>query len=285
MTIRLKHLCGATGNDSDTGRDSEINLTYELWDTDPVEVANDNYFANLMAYLRTHTPSFLTQDPDGYTGPVQTLYRGPIRWREDDDTGRFIFDVQYKVDEVGEALKRWSFDTQGGTVKIYTSRATARYPGSAPDHSGSIDVNDENEVQGVDVTLPALKLSVRKRFLKTDTTYGPTSYMAYIKDLAKYTGQTNSDTWETYAAGELLFLGATGEFMLGKDNEIEYHFAASQNIASYSIGSITGIAKKGHDYVWVKFEHALSGSNRIRRPKWAYVERVYSEFDFDLLGI
>lgn len=285
MARKLYQLCGATGNDSDTGRDSEINLTYEVWDTDPVEQEKDNYFANLLAHLRTNTPTVLTQDPDGYSGPVQELFRGPIRWREDDDTKRFIFDVQYRVAEVGESLKRWSFDTQGGTVKIYTSRATARYPGSAPDHSGSIDVNDENEVQGVDVTLPALKLSVRKRWLKNDTTYGPTSYMAYIKDLARYTGRTNSATWETYTAGELLFLGATGEFMLGKDNEIEYHFAASENVASYTIGSIAGIAKKGHDYVWVKFEHALSGTSRIRRPKWAYVERVYDEFNFTSLGI
>lgn len=284
MAFRIKMLCGATGSATDRGAEDEMNLSYEVWANTSVERNDEQYFPNCLNYLRTNAPGFYVQTPSA-SSDVQTLYRGKISWREDDDTKRFIFDVNYRTAEISESIYRWSFDTQGGTVKVFTSRATSRFPAGAPDHQGSIDVNDENEAQGVEIILPALKLSVRKRWNKNSTLFGPTSFIDYMKAMAAYTGRTNSVPWQTFGAGELLFLGASGEYVPYKDNEVEYHFAASQNIASYAIGAISGIAKKGHDYVWVKYEHNVVSGSRVRRPKWAYVERVYDEFAPTLLGL
>lgn len=284
MALRLKMLCGAQGVASDRGADDDMNLQWEVWADTALERASEQYFPNCLNHLRQNVPGFYVQTPTGST-EQQILYRGKISWREDDDTKRFIFDVNYKTAEIAESIYRWNFDTQGGTVKIYTSRATARFGVGAPDFNGSIDVNDENEPEGVEIVLPALKLSIRKRWNRNSTLFGPTTFIDYIKSLTAFTGRVTSVPWQTFAAGELLFLGATGEYVPWKDNEIEYHFAASANIASYAIGPITGISKKGHDYVWVKYEHNTAGGSRVRRPKWAYVERVYDEFAPTLLGL
>ena len=53
------------------------------------------------------------------------------------------------------------------------------------------------------------------------------------------------------------------------------------------IGDLTGIAKKGWEYLWVRYEDAVDASAHkwIKKPAFAYVERVYPEGDFGLLGI
>lgn len=284
MAMRMKPICGVSGVTSDRGDNDSARITYDVWDPILANRKLATYFADCLAHVRTNAPMWIDNTQPGDLFP-QTLYRGPMTWREDEDTGHILVDVEYKMREISDSTYRWTFDTQGGTVKIFTSRNTTRYGSGAPDHQGSIDVNDQNEPQGVDIVLPALKFSIAKRWAKNSSLYGPTSYITYMKALAGYTGMVCSTAWQTFPAGELLFLGASGQYVPYKDNEIEYHFAHSPNMASYNIGPITGVAKEGHDYVWIKFEHALSGTTRIRRPKWAYVERVYDRFAPTLLGI
>ena len=282
--FKIRQINGASGTETPVGFDSEMSLQYEAWGTTQAERDDNQYLANLLEHVRSNSPLSLNQLPTGSTDRPNVLTRGAIKWNEDEDSGlkrRFLFDVAYKAASQPESLLRWRFDTQGGTVKVFTSQATARFPGSAPNFASSIDVNDDNEVQGVEIVIPALKLSCSKRWLKDASLFRHDTFQTYIRALAAATGQTNSNTWQGYSPGELLFLGATGEFCDGKDNEIEYHFAASANVASYNIGSIAVSGKRGHDYVWVRYSHNVDSSNmRIRQPKWAYVERVYGEVDF-----
>lgn len=286
MAFKIRPINGASGTETPIGNDSELSLQYEAWGTELSERNDAQYLANLLQHVRNNTSETLNQLPTGSTDRPNVLSRGAIKWQEDEDSGlkrRFLFDVSYKAAslQTPESLLKWSFDTQGGTVKIFTSRGTARFPGTAPNFQGSIDVNDDNEVQGVDIVIPALKLSCRKRWINGASTYRHDTFQQYIRQLAAATGNTNSAGWQGYSAGELLFLGATGEFVDGKDNEIEYHFAASANVASYNIGSIAVANKRGHDYVWVRYSHNVDANNmRFRQPKWAYVERVYGETNF-----
>ena len=293
MAFRVKEINGASGTETDIGFDSAMKLQYEAWGTEPSELADNQYLANLLAAVRAYAPTELNQLPTGSTARPNRLRRGAINWQEDEDSGlkrHFLFDVEYKAASLpkeSESLMRWSFDTQGGTVKIFTSQATTKFPSGAPSFNNCIDVNDDAEVQGVEIVIPALKLSARKNWKRDNALYKWDTFQAYIRALTAVTGTTNTATWQGYAQGELLFLGASGEFQDGKDNEIEYHFAASANVASYNIGSIAlTTGKRGHDYVWVRYEHALDASQLVRKPKWAYVERVYGESDFTTaLGI
>ena len=57
--------------------------------------------------------------------------------------------------------------------------------------------------------------------------------------------------------------------------EVDYHFAFSENLTSYSVAAISGIAKKGHEHYWIEYRSASSGGKAARQPKAVHVERVY----------
>jgi hypothetical protein len=191
-----------------------------------------------------------------------------------------------------------SFDTSGGSQHItqadggkITSTGTTttrtgtetRFPSNAPSMSSAIGV-DGDSVNGVDIVVPALSW--------TETYDVPSGYVtaAYIKRVAALTGTTNDATFRTFAAGEVLFLGCSGNQDWDADRgdgpwSLSYKFVASQNITGQTIGTITNIAKKGHEYLWVRYENHVSGSDLLKRPKYVYVNTVYKEGAFSGLGI
>ncbi len=85
----------------------------------------------------------------------------------------------------------------------------------------------------------------------------------------------------------MLFLGASGTKRGGGDWEITFRFAASRNRTNLTIGDITGISKKGWEYLWVRYADAEDANAKalIKKPVAVYVEKVYEEGDFGLLGI
>jgi hypothetical protein len=89
------------------------------------------------------------------------------------------------------------------------------------------------------------------------------------------------------AAGERLFLGASGSQRGTENWETTFRFAGSPNRTGIQIGSITGIAKKGWEYLWVRYADESDESARafVKKPVGAYVERAYEEGDFSALGI
>jgi len=53
------------------------------------------------------------------------------------------------------------------------------------------------------------------------------------------------------------------------------------------VGPISGISKKGWEYLWVRYADAEdTGSNTlVKQPVAAYVEKVYEDGNFAALGI
>lgn len=181
----------------------------------------------------------------------------------------------------------YAFETGGGTQHITQSRQTVgRYatPGkTAPDFQGAIGVTSDN-VDGVDITVPVYQFS------ETHTLPAPQVTSGYRGTIFSLTGKTNSDSWKGYAPGEVLFMGATGSRRgtLADDPwEITFRFAASPNATGISVGQITGIEKRGWDYMWIRYADDLDESLRtpVKRPVAAYVERVYDSASFGALGI
>jgi hypothetical protein len=191
-----------------------------------------------------------------------------------------------------------SFDTSGGMShitqadggKINANGSTTtrtgterRFPSTAPSMDSAIGV-DDNGVQGVDIVVPALTW--------TETYDVKSTYVnsAYIKSVAALTGTTNGAAFRTFEAGEVLFLGASGSQEWDEDKgdgpwTLSFKFVASKNLTAQTIGSITGIEKKGHEYLWVRYESSVSGSDLVKKPKYVYVNTVYREGDFSGLGI
>lgn len=191
-----------------------------------------------------------------------------------------------------------SFDTSGGTQHITQCQAIGagssldfekRYPNTATNMSGAIGV-DGDTVNGVDIIVPALSW--------TETYDVPHHYVtsAYIKGVASLTGTVNDADFRTFAAGEVLFAGASGsqEWDAQKGDgpwQLSFKFIASPNagsgqtIPAITIGSISGIEKKGHEYLWVRYEPKVDSSALLQSPKAVYVNKVYREANFAGLGI
>ncbi len=62
--------------------------------------------------------------------------------------------------------------------------------------------------------------------------------------------------------------------------ELCFKFAASPNKTGIAIGGISGIAKKGWDYLWVRYEKNTSNDSLVQIPKAVYVHQVYESGDF-----
>ena len=122
-------------------------------------------------------------------------------------------------------------------------------------------------------------------------TWSETHYLAdaAVNKAAYYalTGKTNNAGWNGYAAGEVLFLGASGSKRGDSDWEITFRFAASPNRANFSVGGITVASKKGWEYMWVRYQDSDDAAAKmiIKKPVAVYIEKVYEEGSFASLGI
>lgn len=266
MAVRVKGLGGRSGS-VDSSRATHT-LLYDAWDS------SNRWpdIADLYAAVAAVAPAFFNEVP-----------LSSITWDEDDENGHTVFTVLYSSAEAPQSLLTIGFDTTGGTVRARASKSTTSYPvtgRTAPDYKGAIEVAD-GEPQGVDITIPALKLIFTYKWPKG------TFDLAAVRQLARMTGKTNNAPFYGFQQGELLFLGVSGQIDITIPTDVSYNFAASEN-ATLSIGSwITGIAKKGHQHLWVSFEDTEDGAAKklVQRPLAAYVETVYNEADFSSLGI
>jgi hypothetical protein len=179
----------------------------------------------------------------------------------------------------------YTFETGGSTQHITQSLATiARHAPSgftAPDFFGAIGVNGDS-IDGVDVTVPVFNFTETYRFP------GATVSGTFKMNLFNCTGKVNNASFRGFAAGEVLFMGASGTKTGIDDWEISYKFAASPNVTSLAVGGgITVSAKKGWEYLWVRFADAEDTTAKalVKRPVAAYVEQVYPTANFSTLGI
>lgn len=181
-----------------------------------------------------------------------------------------------------EPLKRArSFDTTGGTQHITQAESETIF-GGGPSFGNAISV-DDNGVNGVDVVVPQLSWS--------ETYDVPNAYVtdAYIKGVATQTGRTNASSFRGFDAGEVLFLGCSGSQEWDDEKgrgpwSLSFRFVASPNVTGQTVGTMS-VNKKGHEYLWVRYEESSTQTDRVKKPKYAYVNKVYKDGDFSALGI
>jgi hypothetical protein len=196
--------------------------------------------------------------------------------------------------EEGEII--WEFDTTGATHHITSSYETRHFGEfGSPDNevttrlSNAINVKKTKtgfDIKGVDVIVPALEISATFSVPPGEVT------IDWIKDVARATGKTNSLAWKGFEPGELLFKGGRIREELSDKTVIVFTFSASENIVAahnIKIGNIGPITKAGHAYLWVEYENR-DGTDEAGRPyifpaaRYAYVEKIYLDFDFNGLG-
>jgi hypothetical protein len=173
----------------------------------------------------------------------------------------------------------FSFDSTGGTQHITQSLQTVgRYGPSASTLLGGAIGYDGENVAGVDITVPVWNW--QETYYLTDAELNTPAYYAL-------TGTVNSDVFEGYQPGEVLFLGASGQKRGNARWEVNFKFAASPNRTGIAVGPILVLSKDGWDYLWVQYGDDVDNTAniRIKKPVAAYVEQVYDRAPFSILGI
>lgn len=186
-----------------------------------------------------------------------------------------------KLNAVGEY--RVSFSVKPQTVKQFVAKSTTRYPSTAKDYNNAINVNSDGQVEGVDTIIPGLSITVTQRMAGASLT--PT----YALTVANLVGKYNNATFMgVFPAGSIQFIGGDaalsfainnpisgGPALDPQDRELSFEFLYSPNLTGITIGSITGINKLGHQFMWIDWESAIVSSRAVRRPLAVYVQDLF----------
>lgn len=186
--------------------------------------------------------------------------------------------------EIGTTTE--SFDITAQTVKITHSIDHVKYPSSgdseAPEVNGAINVKFDGkaaEVEGCDIYVPTYAFSITKVVAVSAVD------SAFKFAMAGLVGKVCSDSFGPFAAGECLFFGLRGTQRDSAAYELTYSFLASPNVTGLSFGDVSGVDKKGWDYLSITYYTSLDGANFALVPKvqGVYVHQVYQTTSFSSL--
>lgn len=238
--------------------------------------------------------ALLAAAPATWSAGSSTLYRRDEECEvfEVGDDGPWMGIASYVSQEQatgsGTNDTAFEFDTSGGTQHLMASYSTVNAYGNGAattDNKGLIGVTKDG-VEGVDVEVGALTFSITKSFAVSAMT--PT----YLDTLADMVGRVNDGTWAgttddgidfSYVAGEAKFLGASGGVRNGRA-VVTFKFAASSNKTGLTVGTITAIAKKGWEYLWVRYVDSVVNNISVKIARHVYVEQVHLSGDFSTLS-
>lgn len=192
--------------------------------------------------------------------------------------------VRYATPPATDTDPSFTFETGGGTAHVTQALGTSGVyvaPGqTAPDFRNAVGVSRDS-VDGVDIVVPTYKW--------TETFRLPAGFVtgSYKAQLFGLTGRTNASGFRGFQAEEVLFEGARGSRRGAGDWEISFAFAASPNVTGLTVGNITGINKKGWEYLWCRYADFEDEAAQmlVKRPVAVIVNRVYPSGNFSLLGI
>lgn len=183
-----------------------------------------------------------------------------------------------------------TFSTTGGTAHITQSistthkiRAVSAGGGAAPNNANAIGLRRDG-VDGCDVVAPKMEFTWQHQVANVT--------FAMMRALMKATAKTNDRIWKGFQIGELLYLGAEGQSGERALWTITHRFAFNENLAAEVIArdgagaaDITLPTKAGWEYVWCAYQDTITGDQLYPKPIAAYVEKVYRDTNFALIGL
>jgi hypothetical protein len=175
-----------------------------------------------------------------------------------------------------------AWDTTGHTEHITQAYKTTVTPGggNSPQIYDAINVSGDG-VQGLDVVRPSLRYS--------ETWIAPASLALtgdFVSAVYQLTGTVNKTKFRYFEPGEALFVGARAQWQGGDPFvAVTFDFECRPNNDLVYVNGITGVKKKGWEYMWIMYEPEESADRLVRMPKFAFVQEVYEEKDWSSLLI
>lgn len=184
---------------------------------------------------------------------------------------------------------RLQFSTGGGTQHITWAKehiATYDDGGSVSTaYDGIIGPDGEGGAEGVDIDLAVWEES--RTYVFTDAEITTT----FLGTLFLLTATVNNATFFYFNEGEAKLRGVDGGQRADGNWELTFHIAGSPNATSLVVPNgaspITVTAKKGWEYLSAMYRKKEDATNFAIGPSivYVFVDRVYDETDFSLLGI
>lgn len=173
---------------------------------------------------------------------------------------------------------RTEFDAAGGTVNVTDAITETRYPPSADTMNAQINVTDEG-AQGVDIEREGRRWVERHYYANASVTWGG------LNAIADQLKTVNDAAFRGFAAGEVFFKAFRAAPRSDEDWEFVFEFEASPNLTNQTVAGITGVAKGGWDYLWIRYQRTDGDDSLAAEPLAVYVNQVYPSSDFSALGI
>lgn len=224
--------------------------------------------------------------PSTYTFPsgrVASLKSISIR---DVSNNMWEANVSYDV-HIPKVLDQVDYEFEAGSQQVTLTHAlaTTAYTGggrTAPDFKQGINVSADGKIQGIAVDRPQFTFQLTKYWDPADVT------AAYQLTVAGLVGKVNDATFPSggLPAGSVKFLGARGR-LAGNKFPITYRFEFSPNETGLTVADITGINRKGWQYldIYRRTISDASAKKKVEVPHSVYVHTVYPEADFSALGL
>lgn len=162
-----------------------------------------------------------------------------------------------------------------GEISVYSATG-------APSWTPQIlnDVGNGEEPEGVDVYEPVYEEEKTIRIRTTALT------QAYRTKLRRAVGKTNADQFQGWQPGECLLMGVSGTRRGSIDSEITFRWSVRENETNLTVAGVSGIAKKGWQYLWPRAEARTSDTSpMVKTVTHVCVATVFKETNFADLNI
>jgi hypothetical protein len=176
-----------------------------------------------------------------------------------------------------------AYDTTGGREHITQAIGTESFPADAPNFNDAINVSGDS-VNGVDVVSRSMKYT-ESWIIPLNIAMSST----FVRALYEFTGTVNSSPFRVFEAGEVLFLGARGQWQEDQPFvHVTFEFEARKNVTDWypftGYGGDGTEPKKGWEYVWYRYGKSFDGEV-VQRPYAAYKCQIYPEKNWTDLAI
>lgn len=239
---------------------------------------------------------FLAEGSDDYAdvvaafGEIPIVYDGLPRQRirrEHLGGGYWNLTAEYSpVDQQTTPLQqgdppRIEYDTTGGDRVLRThSTLIQGYAGSGigtvADFGGGINVVD-GVPQGVEVESGGGTITITQVITPAQASE------AYLRKLLVYAKKvTNSSAFLFCAAGEARFMGGRVSSRGDGNYDLTRIYQVAENVTSGSYAGVTGINKKGWEYIWAALERQPDNTTKVMVPRvvGVYVHELYPAINF-----
>ena len=201
---------------------------------------------------------------DGFYDCEATYNAKPDNATTEIGTQTESFDITAQTQKITHAINQIKYSPSGGPT--------------APDLNGAINVKDfsKGEVEGCDIFVPTYAFSITK------IVSAPSVNSSFKFAMMGLVGKVCSDAFGPFAAGEVLFFGIRGSQRDSQAYELAYSFLASPNVTGLSFGGVSGVDKKGWEYLSITYDKLEDATNFAIVPKvrGVYVSQVYQTASF-----